>query len=432
MLHHFHRLIKLGRNFGIGVSLISQRPQEVNKKALNQTELMLAFQMTGPQERKAISSWVSEKGADEDVADILPKLAVGECHLWSPQWLQISRTVKIAPKRTFNASSTPTVGGKAVEARPLGAIDLEKLQKAMASTIEKAKADDPKLLRAELVKLKRDLAAQAESTRVMTKGGNGQRIDREQIQRLVDVGVKKATDAFERNDRQFRAGLKREIDRLQRQFTQFTEPIATTIAALSSAVAAEFHTTVPATVTSIDREPLTRIVKPIPVARARTPDIAPATGEITGAQRNILQAVWQLNQLGVEIPWLVQVALFVGVSHTTGSYQQNVRDLEYAGYLTRYPKAVALTAAGLKLVDQSAAPRDPVDFWKQKLPGAQAKLLEKILDRYPEPITREELAQVVGVSHTTGSFQQNLRDMRTYGIIEMHHGQAVASQLLFP
>jgi DNA helicase HerA-like ATPase len=37
MLHAFQRIEKLGRNFGIGVSLISQRPQEVNKKALNQT-----------------------------------------------------------------------------------------------------------------------------------------------------------------------------------------------------------------------------------------------------------------------------------------------------------------------------------------------------------------------------------------------------------
>jgi hypothetical protein len=48
-VHAFERLIKLGRNFGIGASLISQRPQEVNKKALNQTECLFAFQMTGPQ-----------------------------------------------------------------------------------------------------------------------------------------------------------------------------------------------------------------------------------------------------------------------------------------------------------------------------------------------------------------------------------------------
>jgi DNA helicase HerA-like ATPase len=36
MLHAFQRMIRLGRNYGIGVSMISQRPQDVNKKALNQ------------------------------------------------------------------------------------------------------------------------------------------------------------------------------------------------------------------------------------------------------------------------------------------------------------------------------------------------------------------------------------------------------------
>jgi hypothetical protein len=35
MLHAFTRLVKIGRNFGIGVSLLSQRPQEVNKKVLS-------------------------------------------------------------------------------------------------------------------------------------------------------------------------------------------------------------------------------------------------------------------------------------------------------------------------------------------------------------------------------------------------------------
>jgi hypothetical protein len=38
MLHAFNRMMKLGRNFGIGMSLISQRPQEVNKKTLNMSE----------------------------------------------------------------------------------------------------------------------------------------------------------------------------------------------------------------------------------------------------------------------------------------------------------------------------------------------------------------------------------------------------------
>ena len=55
MLHEFQRIAKIGRNFGIGLVLISQRPQEINKKALNQAEVVVAFQMTGPQERKALT-----------------------------------------------------------------------------------------------------------------------------------------------------------------------------------------------------------------------------------------------------------------------------------------------------------------------------------------------------------------------------------------
>jgi hypothetical protein len=62
----------------------------------------------------------------------------------------ISKTVKINEKRTYNASSTPTFGAKAVESKPLGAIDLRSCRSAMAATIEKAKATDPKHLRAEV------------------------------------------------------------------------------------------------------------------------------------------------------------------------------------------------------------------------------------------------------------------------------------------
>ena len=61
MIHAFNRMWKIGRNFGIGGSLISQRPQEVNKKALNQTECFFAFQMTAPHERKAVEEWRSEE-----------------------------------------------------------------------------------------------------------------------------------------------------------------------------------------------------------------------------------------------------------------------------------------------------------------------------------------------------------------------------------
>ena len=149
MVGAFERLIKLGRNFGIGASLISQRPQSVNKDVLNQTECLFAFQMTGPQERKAIENWIKEKGLNEDIASVLPHLKIGQAHVWSPQWLQISKTIKIAEKKTADVSSTPKPGVKQVEPKQLSQIELEDLSDKMLATIERAKQEDPKALRAQ-------------------------------------------------------------------------------------------------------------------------------------------------------------------------------------------------------------------------------------------------------------------------------------------
>lgn len=158
MLHQFQRLIKIGRNFGIGVSMISQRPQEVNKKVLNQTECLLAFQMTGPQERKAIESWVQDKEDAEavDINELLPKLRVGNAHVWSPQWLKFRGVVKILPKRTADVSSTPRVGGHAQTVK-LSKLDLDALREDMAALIERATEEDPEVLKRRIFLLEKQL-----------------------------------------------------------------------------------------------------------------------------------------------------------------------------------------------------------------------------------------------------------------------------------
>ncbi len=109
MLHEFQRLAKQGRTHGIGISFISQRPQEISKKALNQVECVFAFQMTGPHERKALQYWLSDKGFEGKLADILPTLEVGAPHVWSPQWLKISKIVHILPIESADTSQTPKV-----------------------------------------------------------------------------------------------------------------------------------------------------------------------------------------------------------------------------------------------------------------------------------------------------------------------------------
>lgn len=160
MLHVFTRMQKLGRNYGIGSSYISQRPQEVNKKALNMAQTLFVFRTTGVHERKAIEAWVHDKALDQDIADDLPKIATGHCHVWSPEFLSISKQVGILEKETFNASATPEVGAAAVT-RELAPIDLAQIAKDMAATIERAKEEDPRELRKQIADLKKQAASTA-------------------------------------------------------------------------------------------------------------------------------------------------------------------------------------------------------------------------------------------------------------------------------
>lgn len=157
MLHAWQRIWKIGRNFGIGGSLITQRPQEVNKKALNQAGTLFVFQLTGPQERKAVEGWISDNGVTApELHTLLPKLAVGSPHVWSPTFLECSETIKISPKITADISSTPKIGTASV-AKVLTAIDGEKLKEAMAVTVENAKRNDPEELKKEIRRLKAEL-----------------------------------------------------------------------------------------------------------------------------------------------------------------------------------------------------------------------------------------------------------------------------------
>lgn len=153
MLHAWQRMIRLGRNYGIGVSMISQRPQDVNKKALNQAECLFCFQLTGPQERDAVKKWISEHGLEADLQTVLPQLKQGHAHVWSPVWLDFNSEVLIAEKRTFAAGSTPKVGAKPVKIVSLEPLELEQLSKEMAATIERQKANDPAALKLEIKRL---------------------------------------------------------------------------------------------------------------------------------------------------------------------------------------------------------------------------------------------------------------------------------------
>lgn len=98
-------LVVMGRNRGIGVTLINQRAATINKDVLTQLDTLLAFRNVSPQDRNALREWVEYHSADGDFEkfmDSLPSLPTGEGWIWSPEFLGIFEKIKIRKRETFH------------------------------------------------------------------------------------------------------------------------------------------------------------------------------------------------------------------------------------------------------------------------------------------------------------------------------------------
>lgn len=98
-------LVVMGRNKGIGVTLINQRAATVNKDVLTQLDTLLAFRNVAPQDRKALKEWVEAHSAEGDFEKFmksLPSLPTGEGWVWSPEFLGTFEKIKIRKRETFH------------------------------------------------------------------------------------------------------------------------------------------------------------------------------------------------------------------------------------------------------------------------------------------------------------------------------------------
>lgn len=151
------RIVKQGRSFGLGVTVISQRSASLNKDVLTQIGTLIVMRTLSPQDRKAISDWVSEYDVDKAMLPSLPTLEDGEAWIWSPQFLKEFKRVKFRQRRTFDSGATPKLG-QVRKPTTLADIDLDAIQEKWAESIERAKEEDPRELKKEIQKLRRELA----------------------------------------------------------------------------------------------------------------------------------------------------------------------------------------------------------------------------------------------------------------------------------
>jgi hypothetical protein len=402
------RLIKIGRNFGIGTFLITQRPQAVDKDVLNQTEVLLVFQMTGAHERKAVLQWIVDKGLDQKLVDSLAGLAEGDGYLWSPAWLRLFTKFRALPKKTLDVSATPEVGADEVASRALPEIDLDAVRKAMAATIERAKGEDPKMLKLRISQLEREV-------RELKMNPPEAKVER------VEVPVPVLTEPMVRQvgliaDR-VETGIRDQIKALGELAAQIKNvpheaakawqaPPVATIQGRTSTQRADSGAMIAAPAGS-------RVTKSPASRPAGGNGKAHPAGEVTDTQQRILDTIAMLEVRGVS-PDRQAVARWMGIHPNGGRYLTDIARLREAGHLEQ--QGMALTGVGRVQAAAIATGQDEaLKAAELKKPGCRA-VLAAVIDT-KGPLTRQELAEKLGIHPNGGRFLQNLARLREMGLI---------------
>lgn len=429
MVGVFEDIGKVGRNYGIGNSLISQRPQAINKDVLNQIEVLLAFQTNGPQERKAIAGWTAEN-TDAGAAMIqeLPKLHVGDALVWSPQWLRVAKQVHISERTTYNASATPTQKAKAIRPKTLAKADLEALGEQITATMEKAKADDPRELKKQLAEANRMLVRQVTTiTDLQTRTP----IAKEKPV-ISDAQIAKIDAMVGR--------LEKAVEKAQGVLTGPVAALRLHLVDVLRAITSIRQPALPIPAIPVERRslPSGRISGPRPPAPPTDRLSGRRTEGLTPVAMKILNALAELEQLGARAPARELVALLADYTNLTSKGFVNAMSSLSSSGLVHYPNSgtVALTDAGRAAADPPAAPRTAEDVQAricELLGGASSRILQPLIKAYPNPIPRVDVAEAAGYGNLTSKgFVNAMSRLRTLGFVDYpDKGSAVAMPVLF-
>jgi hypothetical protein len=390
-------IVRRGRNRGIAITLISQRPAVINKDVLTQVDGLWLLRITSPQDREAARTWMEAAGEPDEVRVVTSSLATlknGEAWVWIPE-LGVFQRVQVRMARTFDSSPTRKRGDRIALPKGYADVDLDAISEKIAGSIERAKAADPKELRRQISALKRELADRPTEKQVETV------TETVEVPVLGDEAIDRLADVVEDL-----AGVAGKIVAASNEITS----------ALGKLKA---------------RPVAPPVQRPAPPPRASTPVRTPQRSEpavvgdfqVVPAQQRILDALAMLEQIGLPTADKTQLALFAGTKPTSGGYKNNLGALRNQGGLIEYPGPglVQLTDAGRAVADAGAAPSSTDELHalvRGLVPPAQWSIVDTLIASYPDALTREELADRVGAPVTSGGFKNNLGRLRSLGLID--------------
>ncbi len=421
MFGAFDRIVRRGRSSGLGVTLISQRPQVINKDVLSQMETLVAMRVLHKLDRAALDAWIEAhdtEGRREEFMASLASLDRGDAWVWSPSWLGVFQRVHIRERNTFDSSATPKAGVQVAPPKQIAHVDLEKLRASMAETLEKAKADDPRELRRQIAELQKQLR----TAPVVKVQGTDKTALKAEYERGFSAGAaaeqKKLLGAVQQAYE--RANAK--WNRLIRETTDSPLAAFSTILDLAKQPQAIAAPAPPS------------VQMPARVERAPQRRATEADGSLTGPEQRILDALAWLESIGIERPEQTAVAFLAGYTIGGGAWNNPRGALRTKGLIEYSGDALLLTDAGRSFARFPEVALTTEELQRrvlERLPGPESRILRVLIDAYPKGLANDELARAAGYEPGGGAYNNPRGRLRSLGLIEYRAGEVIARPVLF-
>lgn len=427
MLHAGNNMISLGRSRGLRIVLISQRAAKLHKDSLTQVETLIACRLIAPQDRQAVRDWIADQADLEKGKDIiasLPKLRDGEGWVWAPESDFLKRIQFDRPK-TYDSSAAPT---KSSASKKLSPVDLDLLKDRLAKVDQVARDNDPKLLRAEVAKLKAELSKKTAAAVAAT------------------VSAISDEDLAASEKRGFERAKREAVSEAKRLLAENVEAIEEEIAFAADAMRDAIHALRVKTADRLkvlirERQAITPTYTPIKIPNyqaaskpmPRIPTAAPmpapnrqamvASDRPLGGERKPLSVLAGVYPAGMtRSQWAVASAI-KSKGSTMTTYLSR---LSSAGRVEKRGEQYFVTEQGLAdlggVVSQMPSPGpDLVRFWAGKISGA-SPLLEHLLNIYPRSIDRDGLGTAMGINPSGSTLTTYLSRVRSAGLLEESGG----------
>ncbi len=451
MLGAMEDIVRRGRKRGIGCTLITQRPAVLNKNVLTQVEVLVALRMVHPKDIDAIEEWVNVHGDPKQakkMIDELPALPIGHAWFWSPGWGDFFTCVEVRERETFDSGATPKAGKAPSQPKKLAEIDIKALGEQIRTTVEKAKAQDPKTLQRRIAELEKQVSKPKESAAPASVPV----INHKALERLssaVEAAMKilveiNAKDFFEQAgplvdqdklhaaiDGAVKLAMK-DVDgalsRRKAEFDKYRKDVERALTQMRSILADK---DLKVSVSVKHNKPFTAAVAPAlsQLSSGRAPrrnQEAEGTTRLPIGERAVLSACIQFEN-GLE-----RGQLTVLTGYKRSSRDAYVARLKEKGYVETRGVLIVATESGIAaLPDFTPLPTGLAlqEYWNHRLPIGEKSILDLLIHAHPEFVSRDVLSNSTG--YMRSSRDAYISRLAAKELVEIGSGAVKAAESLF-